>query len=211
MRCDPLSFPPGEGPFRGRGLIFKGYFRYIEARYPGGMLGLRGDLDDRQQAAFLGRIFLAMSFYDLGPLLHAIRLVARVEGASLAKFICARAEASARVDVPGVYAPLLKAGSIEAMATSLPRVFSRYFEDVQSELLRFTEGPPRVLEIRFRHLPEPILGWYIWSNQGFVGECLALAGARPSVIEVGRVEDDGERDGIALRMVVMRARWFGKN
>ncbi len=207
MRCDPLCFPPGEGPFRGRGLIFKGYFRYIEARYPGGMLGLRGDLGDHEKAAFLGRIFLAMSFYDLGPLLHAVHLVARVERTPLAKFIRARAEASARVDVPGVYAPLLKSGSIEEMARSLPRVFSRYFEGVKSELIRFTEGPRRVLEVRFSDLPEPILGWYIWSNQGFIGECLALAGARPSVIEVCSVDDDGERDGIDLRTVVMRARW----
>ncbi len=207
MRCDPPPFTPGEGPYRGRGLIFKGYFRYIEARYPGGLLGLRGDLGDQERAAFLGRIFLAMGYYDLGPLLHAVTLVARVERTPLAKFIRARAEASARVDVPGVYAPLLKSGSIEEMATSLPRVFSRYFEGVKSELVGFTKGPQRALKIRFSDLPEPILGWYVWSNQGFVSECFALAGARPSAVEICSVDDDGERHGMGLRSVVMRARW----
>ena len=32
MRCEPLPFPPGDGPFRGRGIIFKGYTDYIDAR-----------------------------------------------------------------------------------------------------------------------------------------------------------------------------------
>lgn len=188
-------------------MIFKGYLSYLSARYPGGLAALHRDLGDPEAAAFLGRIFLAMSYYDLGPLLRAVQIAAKAEKVPLASFIRDRAAASAKIDVPGVYAPLLKSGSVEAMARSLPRVFSRYFEGVTGEVLEGTTAQPRALEFRFGGLPEPMLGWYVWSNEGFIGESLALAGARSPTFEVRELAPDGERDGIPLRSLVTRVKW----
>jgi len=188
-------------------MIFKGYLSYLSARYPGGLAALHHDLGDPEQAAFLGRIFLAMSYYDLGPLICAVRLAAKVEKVPLACFIRDRSAASAKVDVPGVYAPLLKSGSVEAMARSLPRVFSRYFEGVKSEVVERTTAAPGVHEFRFRGLPEPMLGWYVWSNEGFIGESLVLAGARSPTFELCEPVPDGDRDGIPLRSIVTRVKW----
>ena len=61
--------------------------------------------------------------------------------------------------------------------------------------------------LRFGGLPEPMLGWYVWSNEGFIGESLALAGARSPTFEVRELAPDGERDGIPLRSVVTRVKW----
>ena len=188
-------------------MIFKGYLKYFEARYPGGLAALHRDLGDGEQAAFLGRIFLAMSYYDLGPLISALRLAARAEKVPLASFIRDRAAASAKVDVAGVYAPLLKSGSVEAMARSLPRVFSRYFEGVRCEVVERPTATPGELELRFSGLPEPMLGWYMWSNEGFICESLVLAGARSPTLEVREERADGELDGIPLRSLIARVRW----
>ncbi len=188
-------------------MIFKGYIQYLESRYPGGMEALHRDLGDPERSAFFGRIFLAMSYYDLGPLIAAVQLAAKAEKVPLASFIRARAAASAKVDVPGVYAPLLKSGSVEAMARSLPRVFSRYFEGVRSEIVERSTAPAQTLELRFSGLPEPMLGWYVWSNEGFIGESLALAGARSPTFELCELVADGDQDGVPLRSVVTRVRW----
>lgn len=204
MRCEPLPIAPGEGPFRGRGIIFKGILDYVEARTPGGLAAVRGALGDPALGAYFDRIFLASASYDLGPLIHLVRVAARREGVGLAAFIRERARSSARIDVPGVYAPVLKTASVEAMAARLPRIFSRYFEPVVVEVV---ECAPGRLCCRFTGLPEPMVGWYAWSNEGFMAQSLTLAGARaPRVATVEEVAD-GALDGIPLRALTQLATW----
>lgn len=204
VRCEPLDFPPGEGPFRARGTVLAGFMHYADARFPGGRAGLRARLGDPALAAYFDRIFLATSYYDLGPLLRAAALLAREERTPIAAFIRERARASAKADVTGIYATVLKAGSVEAMAKKLPWAFCRYFEGVGAELLA-TAGDG--IEFRFSGLPAAMLGWYVWSNQGFVGESLRLAGAATAKVETVAVEADGDRDGIPLEAVIQRATW----
>ncbi|MEZ4381069.1 MAG: hypothetical protein R3A79_06955 [Nannocystaceae bacterium] len=204
MRCEPLDFPPGEGPFRARGTVLAGYMHYADARFPGGRAALRERLGDAALAAYFDRIFLAMSYYDLGPLLRAVEVLAREARAPLAAFIRERAQASAKADVSGIYARVLPSDSVAAMAEKLPWAFVRYFDGVDVEILA---SSAEAIDYRFSGLPTAMLGWYVWSNQGFVGESLRLAGAARARVENVAVVADGERDAIPLSAVVQRATW----
>ena len=123
MRCEPLPatdrHPIGNGPFRGRGVLFNGYLEYIARRTPGGMDAVRAAIEDPAVVAFFDQIFLATGSYDLSPLIHLVRAAARVEGTPLGDFIRERSRAAAGLDAAGVYRQQLKAASPEQAAGEL--------------------------------------------------------------------------------------------
>ena len=84
-------------------------------------------------------------------------------------------------------------------------------EEATFQLVALSEPPGESaddhLRVRFPRIPEPMVGWYVWSNQGFVGESLRLAGAATAKVETVAVEADGDRDGIPLEAVIQRATW----
>lgn len=203
MRCDPLSFLPGEGPFRARGLVYKGYLESIESRSPGGLAALKPDLPPAV-GEFLHRIFLASTYYDQGPLIHLVVAAARRAGVPLATFIRDRCRKAARHDVATVYAQILKTTSPEAMAERLPRIFERYFEPCRCEVVEASTGR---LRVRFNGLPEPSVDWYVWSNQGFMGQSLELAGAVGARVEPIDERDDGTLGRLRLRVLTVEASW----
>ena len=133
-----------------------------------------------------------------------MRVAARLEGVPLPSFVRARARTSAKIDVPGVYAPLLKTASVQVMASRLPRIFSRYFAPIEVSVV---ESADDHLRVRFPRIPEPMVGWYVWSNEGFMGKALELAGARAPRIDTVEVAPDGALEQIPLRAVTQLASW----
>lgn len=204
VRFEPPPFRPGEGPFTARGLVLRGYLESIDARTPGGLAAARAELADPAASAFFDRIFLASAYYDVGPLIQLVRVAARREGTPLPAFVIGRSRRGAQHDVATVYAPVLKTSSPEAMAERLPRIFERYFQPGKSELVEVRPG--RML-CRFAGLPEPALDFYVWSNEGFVGQSLELAGAKGCRVAVVSEGPDGALAGVPMRAQVVEATW----
>ncbi len=204
MRLEPLPFPFGAGPFRGRGIVFKGYFEYVSRAIPDGARRVLATCRDPRVGEFFTQIFLATAYYDLSPLILLARAAARVEGVRVDQLVRQRARTSADSVVRGLYRNLLTAETGAEMAGRLPRVFARYFDPCHAELEAVDDAS---LRVRFRGLPAPALGWYVWSNEGFVGRALEIAGAAQPRFRWSTPMDDGALQGVTQQSVELEVRW----
>jgi hypothetical protein len=167
-------FAPGAAPFRANGIVYKAALLYVKKRTPGGREALRAVLDDAD-GAFLDRIFLPGTLYDIGPLVRASVAAAHIEGTPIDAFVRARGRESADMDIRGVYKLMLSVASPELLASRLPWAFNRYFEPTRAEMR--SRSPGRV-EAELQTVPACVAGWYAWATEGFVGKALELANAR---------------------------------
>lgn len=204
MRCEPLRFPAGEGPFRARGLIFRGFVDYVEGRVPGGMAAIRARVSAPGFAAFFDRIFLASAHYDLSPLVQLVHEAARAEGTAIDRFVRERSRKSAEIDGRGVYRAVLPTTGTREMAPRLPRMFERYFEGTTAALREVNDGS---LSVEFSGLPAPMLGMYAWSTEGFVGRSLELAGAVAPRFAWRPAETRGRARGVAIVTIGLDVSW----
>lgn len=208
MRYEPLPVTPrhpfGQGPFRGKGMIFEGLRAYAAQRIPGGMDAVLAEVGDPDVKKFFDQIFLASANYDLSPLVRVVRVVARLERTPVDQFVRKSARTAAELHIGGLYRQQLKVNSPEEMATRLPRMFGRYYEPCQAEIISIEQGH---LRARFTGLPTLLIGNYVWSNEGFIGRALELAGAQRPRFEWSAEQADGELEGISLRTIGFNVTW----
>ncbi|MDI3288915.1 hypothetical protein [Polyangium sp. 15x6] len=205
--CDPSPgrHRIGEGPFRVRGVMYIGNFEYANKRTPGGLSAAYAAIDHPEVVAFLGRtIFLAASSYDLVPAVHFVRALAKLEGTPLDRFVRARARHAGEHNVMGLYRAQMRSSSVGDMAARLPRIFERYFDHCRAEMSLAAEG---LVEGRFAGMPAPMLGFYLWCNEGFIEGALSGVGARDVRYSWSAPMPDGERDGTPLKAVTVRITW----
>ena len=123
-----LPFAPGEGPFRVKGIAYRGHCEYVERFLAGGLGAQQAAIVDERLRGFLGQTFLASSWYDVYPLVAAGSACARVAGRTLPDFLRARARFQAEQDLQGVYRAALTVASPALLAEKLPPMFQRYFD-----------------------------------------------------------------------------------
>ncbi len=212
MKSDAWPFVPpthrkrfGEGPFRVRGSVYAGYIDGINKAIPGGLTTVGAEIGDSKVTAFLrDTIFLAASSYDIEPLMHVMRILARFTHTPLDKFIRDGSRDAAERDVVGTYRAQLRSASAEEMATRLPRIFVRYFDPCRAES---TDVRANSTEMRFSGLPASALGFYVWPNEGFVSGALEAAGARDVRFTWSSPIADGELEGAAMQSIACRVTW----
>ncbi|MDI1444456.1 hypothetical protein [Polyangium sp. 6x1] len=205
--CDPSSLRHriGEGPFRVRGVLYMGNFEYATKRTPGGLPAVYAAMAHPEVEAFLDNtIFLATSSYDLVPAIHFLRALAKVEGTPFDKFVRGRARHAGENNVMGLYRAQMRSSSAADMALRLPRIFERYFENCRAEMTIATEG---LAEGRFSGMAAPMLGFYLWCNEGFIEGALGAAGARDVRYVWSSPLPDGERDGTPQKALTVRITW----
>jgi hypothetical protein len=214
MKPDAWPFVPpvhrkklGEGPFCARGTVFSGNVEYAQRRVPGGMPAVYAEIGiPAVEAYFRDTIFLATSFYDIEPLMHLLRAMARIEGLPLDKRIRENSHVAGGHAVSGMYRAQLRSTSTEEMAERLPRIFGRYFDRCQAETQSVTKG---ATEMRFRGLPASALGFYVWSSEGFVAGALESAGARDVRFTWTTASPGGEFESIPLQAITAQITWSG--
>lgn len=185
--------------------MYMGYFEYANKRMPGGLPAAYAAIGDPEIEAFLeNTIFLAASSYDLVPVVHFARALAKVEGTPFDKFVRGRARYAGENNVMGLYRTQMRSSSAGEMAVRLPRIFERYFDNCRAEMSLAAEG---LVDGRFSGMPAPMLGFYLWCNEGFIEGALTAAGARGVKYSWSAPIPDGERDGIAQRAVTVRISW----
>lgn len=171
---EPERFPNGETPFRVRGLAYVSVLDYVNRKTPGGLEAVRARVAHEPSRRYLSQLFVSLGDYDAAPLLSLFLAAAAIQNATPAAFIEKRSGASAKVDAGGMWKPLLSAKSLEQMIERLPVAFNRYFSPCRARVAKVTKsGFSGELSL----VPTQMNGLYVFSTNGFVGACLALAGA----------------------------------
>jgi hypothetical protein len=207
-RYEPLGvdqFPLGEGPFRARGLAFVSALKYVDTRLRGGRAAFLEALGPGDPfAPYYDQIFLVTGDYDVSPLVRLYTVVAAVEHTPVGRFIEARSRWSAESTTKGLWRPILKVSSPEAMAESTNQAFNRFFQPCHAEKVASHKGH---FEGELHKLPACMSGLYTSSTVGFFGEAIEIAGGKGCKVEMARPEADGALAGVSLLRVRFTATW----
>jgi len=206
-RYDPAGPQPaaaGEGPFRVRGHAFQTALDYVDQRLAGGRAGFLAALGPEDAAPYFDQIFVASGDYDIAPLVLLYCTAARMKGVATGRFIEARSRWSAASVVQGLWKPVLKTVSPEAMAERVHYAFNRFFEPCRANPLGVTPGR---LEVELTSIPGHMNGLYASSTIGFVEACLALAGAVDAKLQFDPPQSSGELKGVPTERLRFVATW----
>jgi hypothetical protein len=195
MAFAPLPCAPGEGPFRIKGVAYRGLIVLVERLVPGGVDALCEALGDEALGAFVRQPFLASSRYDILPMLPLNTAIAELLGTTLARFSRDAAFGQARYDARHVYRPLVDAHTLTDLATRLPRFGIQYYDFGGYEC---TEVAPGHLVIRRTGLPRYIVPWYAPMQAAYMEEIVRQLGARRSEAAARRETSDGYDRGIEV-------------
>lgn len=200
----PSQFKVGEGPFRVRGLAYLNALDYADKRLPGGRAALLAELEGDPYAPYLEQIFIVSADYDVSPLARLFVACAKLEGQPPLQFIQRRSEASARIDLHGMWKPLFKTSSPEAMAERLHMAFNRYYQPCEARNVGLEPGR---FVAELGKLPQPMAGVYVSSTRGFVHAALELAHARGVEVFFEPAVPDGKLEGVPLLRTRFAVTW----
>src|SRR3954447_20372280 len=104
----PLPFRPGEGPFRIKGVAYRGHLEYVAEHVPGGIAEMLAGFRDPALVQFFEQKFLPSSLYDIIPLVVAGYVCARQSRRTFYDFVRVRSRYQAQKDISGIYRLLIK-------------------------------------------------------------------------------------------------------
>jgi hypothetical protein len=207
-RYEPLGvgqFPLGEGPFRARGLAYVSALKFADTRLRGGRAAFLEALGPGDPfASYYDQIFLVTGDYDVSPLMRLYNVAAAMQGVPVGRFIEERSRWSAESTSKGLWRPILKASSPEAMSESTAQAFNRFFQPCKAEKV---SARPGHFEGELSKLPACMSGLYTSATIGFFAEAVEIAGGRGCQVEMGKPVSDGELAGVSLQRVRFVASW----
>lgn len=187
-----------------RGHAFRTALDYIDNRLEGGRAAFFAALDPAERTAYYDQIFVASGDYDVSRLVLLYRTVAAMKGVATGKFIEARSRWSAASVIQGLWKPVLKTVSPEAMAERVHFAFNRFFEPSRARPLLVAPGR---LQVELSIIPAHMNGFYTTSTIGFVEEALKLAGAQDAKLAFDRGQPAGDLAGVPLEVFRFVATW----
>ena len=167
-----LPFAPGEGPFRVKGVAYRGHMDYVRDHLPGGLSAMLAALPDPAVRAFFDQPFLASVRYDVRPLALAGVACGKLTGAGYLPFVALRTRLQADDDIRGVYKFLLKFVSADVIAARGPKVMTQYF-DFGAATSRV--APDGTTVGTLSGLPRPLAPWFITCVQAYVDQVSRIA------------------------------------
>jgi hypothetical protein len=208
LRFEPIDvarFALGEGPFRARGAAYEGSLAYADKKLPGGRAAIATLLGAADPyLPYFDRIFVVSGAYDASPLVRLNVALAERARVAPAAFVEAIARKGAERAVHGIYKPMLKTSSPEAMATRLFLAFNRYYEPTEARTIRVEPGR---FEGELVRVPSQMNGLYVASTTGFVSTALELAGAAEARVDWPETAPDGELQGVRIERARFVATW----
>ncbi|MFO0756055.1 MAG: hypothetical protein U0359_06170 [Byssovorax sp.] len=208
-RFEPLGtdrFPLGEGPFRVRGLAFASALKLVDTRFPGGRPGFLKALGPGDPfAPYYDQIFLVTGDYDVSPLLRLYNIVSAHLGIPVGRFIEERSRWSAESTTKGLWRPMLKQSSPEAMAESTNLAFNRFFSPSRADKVECRAG---YFMGELTKLPACMAGLFMSSTVGFFSEAVEIAGGRNCQVQFEPAESDGTLAGVSLVRARFAATWL---
>ncbi len=196
-----IPFPPGESPFKIKGVAYRGHLEYVENHVPGGNAAVIELFGDERFDAFFNQPFLAASWYDVFPLAQAGIACGRICGTSFLGFVAQRTRSQVQSDIRGVYRWLAKLANSQSLAARIPRLIGQYASFAKAESKVEEDG--RVTTIT-TGLPLPVVPWWNTVQLTYTTTAVELAGkARVIDSSILSVEPDGEQvEGVpTMRMI----------
>jgi hypothetical protein len=190
-----MPHPPGLGPFRIKGVAYRGHLDYVRQHVPGGVEAMYGALGSSAMRSFFEQPFLPSVKYDVRPLALAGMACAVVTGRDYLEFVALRTRQQARDDIRGVYKFLLKFVSLDVIASRAPTLMGQYFD--------FATITTRKLEANTYHaavagLPAPLAPWFVTCMQAYIDEVAQIAANLEMRTRTIAATPAGVKDGVAM-------------
>jgi hypothetical protein len=194
-----VALKPGDGPFRAKGLVYRGMLEYYDRSVRGGRAAVLAALDDEHRA-FCGQSFLASAMYDVLPMTPLSVAAAKLNGQRQVDLVRDTARFIAHRDINTFFKLLLRLTSVETVALSLPKVGNRYFDFGEASGRLVSPGRTEVYQWG---IPQVAAESMVPAFETFTHVALQLAGARDLRVRASPPVPDGERFGL----VTVSVRW----
>jgi len=188
-----LPKPPGEGPFRIKGVAYKGLLQFVKSRVDGGMGGFMASLRDPALKSFLTQPFLAGSFYDFFPIVAASGVVAALCRFPLESFAHGQGRSQAQHDAENVHRAFLNGRAFEDLATRYRPFCARYYDFGQWDA-RPLDG--NAIRLVARGMPAWAAPWIGAMQGGYVTGLVNLTGKPDPLITIHPSRRDGAASGL---------------
>jgi hypothetical protein len=190
----PLPFRPGEGPFRVKGVAYRGHLEYVSKHVPGGVEEMMRGFRDPALAEFFAQKFLPSSFYDIIPLIVAGYVCARQSRKTFSEFIRIRSRYQAERDVGGIYRLLIKLISPMHVIERLSALQAQYLDFALGSVELVGE---RHILLQRPQLPAMLAGWTATVIETYVDVLLTRSGAKDVLARPRPLVPDGQVHGVA--------------
>jgi hypothetical protein len=189
----PLPFRPGDGPFRVKGVAYRGHLEYVSEHVPGGVEEMMRGFRDPALKEFFAQKFLPSTFYDVIPLVVAGYVCARQSRRSFSEFVRIRSRYQAEHDVGGIYRLLIKLISPMHVIERLAALQAQYFDFAAGGVELIGE---RHALLQRPQLPAMLAGWTATVLESYIDVLLTRAGAKSVLTRPRPILPDGEIRGV---------------
>ncbi len=172
---ETTPFPPGESPFRVKGISYKSFLEHMEVRAPGGAAAVIAALPDPALRAFFGQRFLVGSWYDILPIAPLHATAAKLLGMSEEAFGRMQSRYQADKDINGIYRILLKLASPAGLLQRMPALTAQYQDFSRSSVEMVDKKSARAV---YEGMPRMLLPWYLPATEAYTVRVLECAGAK---------------------------------
>jgi len=200
-----LPRPPGENPFRHKGISMNGLVTFIKELAPGQFDTIVNQIADPRIRDFVRQPFVAAGWYDCLPILHLASACAAFLHMPTTKLLIDHATWQVQHDLKGVH-KLLAAKLItpEALVARTTDITKRYYDFANVEVVSCTPG---VLVTTVSRLPEVLVPWFKVVPKVALTVLMQHAGAENIKVAYGPSKPDGDVDGIPIVKISARRTW----
>jgi hypothetical protein len=190
-----MPHPPGLGPFRIKGVAYRGHLEYVKDHVPGGVEAMFAALGATTLRSFFEQPFLPSVMYDVRPLALAGMACAVVTGREYLDFVALRTRQQARDDIRGVYKFLLKFVSMDVIASRAPTLMGQYFDFASIATNKLEASTYRAT---IAGLPAPLAPWFVTCMQAYIDEVAHIAANLEMRTRTIAAKHAGSKDGVAM-------------
>lgn len=204
LNSEDLPFPPGQSPFRVKGVFHRGNIEYIEGVVPGGLAAVLDVVRDPLLRAFMAQPFVASSWYDIFPLVAISYPCAELCHKTVEHYLRRRAQYQAEQHGAGVYRSLLALTSPAVVAVKLPLLGAQVYDFGTTEA---REMGAKQVEIVRGEMPAVLLPWYVPGTESYLITALRLRGARNPRAKTSAFRFQGKAHGLVVGEVRHLISW----
>lgn len=197
-------FPPGQSPFRVKGVAYRGHIEFIERNVPGGLLAQNAAFDDKALALYFEQPFVAGGWYDVFPLAEAGVVCARLRNEPLHQLLKVRAKDQVTRDLGSVYGFLARFVSQRLIARGVVDATERYFDFLSTVSEQVAPGHVRAT---VTGLPEALSDWMTVLMQSYAEATFEHVGQIQVNVRMERAVRSGSRHGMPAVTTSMDIRW----
>jgi hypothetical protein len=200
---ESLPAPVGEGPFHIKGTALRGALEFY-AQLPGGLARIRDAITNARLLRYFDEPVLAGTWYDVFVSVAIDFAAARAHRKAPADWLTESTVMQARAMLRGVYKTMLSLFTPGAMAWSLPRVSSTFFDFAE---MTTVERGPHHYSGEFSGVPMVLAGWWQRVSGDFGVEAMRIRGVPGARYDWSVPREAGMRHGMRVCRTTITFSW----